>query len=154
MGGGPSLQGEPKRAGPRFPESFDRTQFKDSLSVLHDLVFELRQEVADLNYRLQATDVKVASFLKILSSLHEALLSDPVETSPMEDPEAAKGGDQRKVQSPAETGRKKEEREDDIKGAECNEEVGKQWDDGPTYIEEEPWPGDLHATWSGYLPGV
>jgi hypothetical protein len=86
--------------------------------------------------------------------MHEALFSDPVETSPMEDPEAAKGEDQNKVQSPAEIGRKKEEREDDIEGAACNEEDGKQWVDEATYIEEEPWPGDLQATWSGYLPGV
>jgi hypothetical protein len=30
----------------------------------------------------------------------------------------------------------------------------KQWDDQPTYIEEELWTEDLRATWIGYLPGV
>jgi hypothetical protein len=102
MGGGPSCQDEPKREGPHFPESFDKARVKESLSVLQDLVFELKREVVDLNYRLQATDAKVASFLKILSSLHESLLSDSADTSPMEDPEAAKGENQRREPSPEE----------------------------------------------------
>jgi hypothetical protein len=38
--------------------------------------------------------------------------------------------------------------------AERTVDDGKQWDDGPTYIEEEPWPGDLSATWPSYQPGV
>jgi hypothetical protein len=71
LGSGPTLQGEPERAGPQFPDSFDRAQFKDSLSILYNLVFELRQEVVDLHFRLQATDVKVVSFLQILSAMHE-----------------------------------------------------------------------------------
>jgi len=28
------------------------------------------------------------------------------------------------------------------------------WVDKVTYVEDEPWTGDLHATWPGYLPGV
>jgi ElaB/YqjD/DUF883 family membrane-anchored ribosome-binding protein len=28
------------------------------------------------------------------------------------------------------------------------------WDTGSTYIEEEPWLGDLSATGPGYLAGV
>jgi hypothetical protein len=154
LGGGPSLHSEPKRAGPCFPETVDRVQFTESLSVLHDLVFELRQEVADLQYRIQATEVKVASFLQILSSMHEALFSDPVDTSPKENPEADKEEAQDKTQTPAELGREREERKDDIKEPACKDEAGEQWDYGATYIEEEPWPGDLSATWPSYLPNV
>ena len=29
-----------------------------------------------------------------------------------------------------------------------------QWGDGTTIIEEEPWPGDLHGTWPGYMSRV
>jgi hypothetical protein len=28
------------------------------------------------------------------------------------------------------------------------------WDSGPTYIEEEPWPGDLSATNQDHQSGV
>jgi hypothetical protein len=57
--------------------------------ILHDLVFELRQEVVDLHYRLQAIDEKVASCLQLLSSMQATLTSDPVEAMPMETPAAA-----------------------------------------------------------------
>jgi hypothetical protein len=153
-GGDPPLHGESKREAPSFSESFDRARVKESLSALHDLAFELRQEVTDLNYRLQATDAKVTSFLRIISSLHEALLYESDETSPLKDSQAAKDADQREVPRPVEEERKKDAHGEDAKGAEHNEDVGKQWDDGLTYIEEEPWPGDLCATWSGYQPGV
>jgi hypothetical protein len=39
-------------------------------------------------------------------------------------------------------------------GTETKEEVEVQWADGTTYVEEEPWTGDLHATWPGYMSGV
>jgi hypothetical protein len=121
---------------------------------LYDLVFELRQGVADLHFRLQATDEKVARFLQILSSMHEALSSDPVETAPMEEPAAATGEGLDKAQRPAEMEREKDERERKADGITCDEEGGRQWADQTTYVEEEPWTEDLHATWSGYLPGV
>ena len=72
----------------------------------------------------------------------------------MEDSKTATSEDQRRVPSPAGEEWKKEAHGEDTKGAERNEDNGKQWDDEPTYIEEEPWPGDLHAMWSGYQPGV
>jgi hypothetical protein len=43
----PSPQGAPRGAGLNFQEAFDREQLSNSLSVLHNLVFELRQEVAN-----------------------------------------------------------------------------------------------------------
>jgi hypothetical protein len=92
-GSDPPLRGESKREVPGFSESFDRARVKEIMSALHDLVFELRQEVTDLNYRLQATDAKVASFLRIILSLHEALLSESDETSSMKDSQAAKDAD-------------------------------------------------------------
>jgi hypothetical protein len=39
-------------------------------------------------------------------------------------------------------------------GTETKDEVEVQWSDGATYVEEEPWTGDLHATSPGYLLGV
>jgi hypothetical protein len=143
---GPSPQGAPKTAGLHSQDSFDKEQFRNSLSVLHNLVFELRQEVADLHFRIQATDVKVASFLQILSSMHAALFPDPVE--------ADKDEGQHNKPSPVDISRQKEAREDDTEGAERSKEAGKQWSDETTYIEEEPWPGDLQATRTSYLPGV
>jgi hypothetical protein len=125
LGCGPSPQGEPKREGIHFPDSFDRAQFRDSMFVLHDLVFELRQEVAELHFRIQAMDVKVASFLQILLSMHAALYPYPVEAIPMEDPEADKDEGQNNVSSPAKINKKKEVREDDTEEAAHNEEDSK-----------------------------
>lgn len=97
----------------------------------------------DLNYRLQATNAKVVSFLRIISSLHEALLSESDGTSSMKDSQAAKDADQHEVSHPAEEEWKKDAHEEDAKESEHNEDGGKKWDNGATYIEEEPWPGDL-----------
>jgi TATA-binding protein-associated factor Taf7 len=144
----------PNRAGPCLHETTDRVQFTERMSALYDLVFELRQEVVDLQYRTQATKEKVASFLQIISSMHEALFSDLVDTSPKENSEADKEETQDKMQNPTESGREREERKDDIKEPAWKEEAGEQWDYGVTYIEEEPWPGDLPATWPTYQPGV
>jgi hypothetical protein len=87
LGDHPSPHTAPKRAGPCFPENIDKVQFAESLAILQDLVFELRQEIGDLQYRFQATEGKVASFMLILSSMHEALFSAPEDTSPTEHPE-------------------------------------------------------------------
>jgi len=74
---GPSTQEDPPTAAPNPQDSYDREQFRNSLSVLHNLVFELRKEVPDLHFRLQATEAKVTSFLQIISSMHSALFLDP-----------------------------------------------------------------------------
>jgi hypothetical protein len=118
LGGDPYHHSAPKRAGPCFPESVDRVQFAESLAILHDLVFELRQEIADLQYRVQATEGKVASFMQILSSMHEALFTATGDTSPKENPETAKDEAQDKTQTPEAVGRKqdKKERKDDRQG--------------------------------------
>jgi hypothetical protein len=154
IGCGPAPQRKPNTAEPHHRDSFDRAQFRDNLAILHTLVFELRQEVADLHFRMEATEAKVANFLQILSSMHAALFPDPVEASPKGDPEVDKDEGQHNVTSPPVMSRKKERHEDDAEEAERNQEDDKQWGDGTTYIEEEPWPGDLPATWTSYQPGV
>jgi hypothetical protein len=50
--------------------------------------------------------------------------------------------------------REKDERERNADGTACDVKDGRQWADQTTYVEEEPWTEDLHATWPGYLPGV
>jgi hypothetical protein len=143
---GPCPQEAPKVAEPHPQDTFDKEQFRNSLSVLHNLVFELRQEVADLHFRMQATEVKVASFLQIISSMHAALFPDPVN--------AMKNEGQHHGPTPAGTSKQKDACEGDAEGPKRSTEEGKQWCEGPTYIEEEPWPGDLSATQPSYLPGV
>ena len=101
LGCEPSPHRAPKEARHHFTNSFDSAQFRDSLAILHDLVFELRQGVADLHFRLQATEETVVIFLQTLSSMHEALSSDPAETTPMEEPTAATDEGQNKAQCPA-----------------------------------------------------
>jgi hypothetical protein len=54
---------------PHPTDHLDNEHFRDRLGILFDLVFELRKEVADLKYRLQATEENAATFLHILSRL-------------------------------------------------------------------------------------
>jgi hypothetical protein len=154
LGDYPSIHSAPKRAGPCFPESIDRVQFAERLAIFQNLVFELRQEIADLQYCFQATEGKVASFILILSSMHEALFSAPGDISPTENPEATTEASQDNTQTPEAAGSKQEERKDDSKDPACTNEVGEKWDYGVTYIEEEPWLGNLSTTWPSYRPTV
>ena len=108
---GPSsnLSGETKWAGLHPTDLFDNAHFRDRLVILHDLVFELRREVVDLQFRLQATEENVASFLQILSSMHAEISLDPDDSTPMEAPAAATGEGMDRVQRPTEVGREKDE---------------------------------------------
>jgi hypothetical protein len=70
---------------------FDATtgeQVKDKLAILYGLVFELRQGVEDLQFRLQLSNDKVTLFLQLLSSLHETFLSTPEEATFKQAPDA------------------------------------------------------------------
>jgi hypothetical protein len=130
--------------------------------------------VEDLKYRLQDTDAKVELFLRTLSSMQDALSSSPAEAVPMEEPDVATGaatgaatraatgvamgaatgvakGAATSVAMGAATGAARESKADDTEG---DVESGKIWADQPTYVEEEPWPGDLQAKWPNYSPGV
>jgi hypothetical protein len=118
------------------------------LLIMHDLVFELRQEMADLNYRLQATDEKVASCLQLLSSMQVALTQEPVEAMPGEAPAAATDEGPHRAQQPVDREPAKTEhgsRDEGIKRDEADEPTYE-----PTYIEEEPWPGDLPPMWPAF----
>ena len=89
--GEPPTYGEPKRARLHPTDLFDNEHFRDILVILHDLVFELRQEVVDLQFRLQATEENVASFLQTISSMHKELSSDLVDSAPVEAPATPTG---------------------------------------------------------------
>jgi hypothetical protein len=58
------------------------------MAALYDLVFGIRQEVEDLNYRLQDTGTKVDLFLRTLTSLQSSLTSSSDEDAPMEESDA------------------------------------------------------------------
>jgi hypothetical protein len=166
-----------------FP-SFDATtgeQVKDNLAILYSLVFELRQGVEDLQFRLQLTNDKVALFLQLLSSMHETFLSTPEGATSRQEPEADTAEGQVKARATSKPGpgaatttedvviqcatkpdlerarsatiAEKEPVRHDL-GTETNEEVKVQWGDKTTVVEEEPWTGDLNTTWPGYMSGV
>jgi hypothetical protein len=89
-------------------------------------------------------------FLRTLNSLQDSLASSQNEDAPMEEPDAA---------ADAATGVKKEEatgadRGSKVDGTVGDEEGDKNWADQTTYIEEEPWPGDLQPMWPNFSPGV
>jgi hypothetical protein len=52
-------------------------QLKDKISILHGLVFDLRQGVEDLRFRLELNTEKIELFLQLLSSLHAVVPTDP-----------------------------------------------------------------------------
>jgi hypothetical protein len=140
----PSQWEEPRGAGQSFQEAFDRDRFSNSLSALFNLVFELRQEVADLQFRMQTTETKVASFLHIIASMQRALLSDPVAVH--------KGEEQNR--GPAQADMQQTEREDYTGEAADDKEADMRWDAEPVHTEEEPGPGDLQPMQPHHSPGV
>jgi hypothetical protein len=87
----PAAFGESKRARLHPASHLDSENFKERLGILYDLVFELRREMADLKFRLQATEDNVATFLHILSTMQSELSSDPAGSSPGEAPDIADG---------------------------------------------------------------
>jgi hypothetical protein len=125
----------------------------------------------DLQFLLQTTDEKVAVLLQLLSSMHEAFHSDPVGATSGKEPCAATDGGNVAMQCLAEFGLEQVGHEtmtvkvnsakrpllDTTKGANgtaSNEKAEVQWADQMTYVEEEPWTEDFHATWLGYMPDV
>jgi len=78
---------------------------KDKVAILYGLVFELRQGVDDLHFRLQLTNDKVALFLQLLSSLHEAVLSPPEGATSRQHPaaEAKEGNDKGSARTTGDT---------------------------------------------------
>jgi len=61
---------------------------KESFTILYSLVFELRQGMEDLQFRLQITDGKISTLLQILSSLQDAFPPDLERAASAEEPHA------------------------------------------------------------------
>jgi hypothetical protein len=161
-------------------DSLHGEQLQDKLSILHGLVFDLRQGVDDLRFRLEVNTEKIELFLQLLSSLQAAVPTDPGgETSkpePMDDFEDVQA-DKRKEPGATthgkDTGKQSSEglvkqkigselraepqTKDTENTSQSNDDTAKgneQWGDGTTIVEEEPWPGDLQGTWPGYVSRV
>jgi hypothetical protein len=121
---------------------------------LFDLVFELRKEVADLKYRLQAIEENAATFLHILSTMHMELSSTQVVSAPREIPMAVLSAGRDGARRPAEATQEEAQQQGQDEDTGRGERKEKSWDDQPTFIAEEPWTEDLRAAWIGYAPGV
>jgi hypothetical protein len=151
-GGEPPPPRKPWNSENQSSDSFYGTQLRESLAILYGLVFELRQGVEDLQFRLQATDGKVAVLLQLLSSLQEAFPSDPAGAASVEEPCAATSGGNAKVQRSTENGLEQAKHEDmavevdtarrplqdTSTGADrtaSNVEAEVQWADQVTYVE-------------------
>jgi hypothetical protein len=155
-------------------------QLKYKLSILHGLVFELRQGVEDLQFRLELNNEKIELFLQLLSSLQAAIHTYAGGVTSMHEPIDDIGGiraDERKehgtpshneadmMQSGEEHRKKRQDSEivaepqmQDTErtnpSIDATTKVEVQWGDGTTIIEEEPWPGDLQGTWPGYVASI
>jgi hypothetical protein len=119
---------------------------------MNDLVFELRQEMEDLNYRLQALDAKVERCLQLLSSLQGALTEEKVAEMPRKASDDATSGLPHTTQRPVY--RESAEKEHDSRATGVERDATSEPDYEPTYIEEEPWPEDLAPKWPTFSPGV
>ena len=106
--------------------------------------------MADLKFRLQATEDNVASFLQILSTMQLDLSSDPTGITPggeidteLDDMlwQAAAWQKEAEHSDPPEHTRREESRE-------------QRGDDQPNKPATETWAEDLGAAWLGFSPGV
>jgi len=52
-------------------------QLKESFTILYDLVFELRQGMEDLQFRMQLMDERISTLLQLLSPFQDASPSYP-----------------------------------------------------------------------------
>jgi hypothetical protein len=142
----PTAFGESKRARLHPAGHLDSENFKERLGILYDLVFELRREMADLKFRLQATEYNVVTFLHILSTMQSELSSDPAGSSLREAPDIEMDSMRRQA-----TERQKDvERSGPVEDKEHVERKEQCQDDQPTNFETKPWIEDLRATWIGY----
>jgi len=81
----PNLHQTSRGAGPLPRDASTPAQLWDSLAVLYELVFGIRQSVDDLNFRLQEADDKIDLFLSTLASLQDSLSPRQQEDSPVQD---------------------------------------------------------------------
>jgi hypothetical protein len=128
--------------------------FRERLGILYDLVFELRREVADFKFRIQATEDNVASFLRTLSAMHSELSPDPSGTPMGEAPAADIVGVLRQAATrkrPAEHSDPVENKEREVTKEPAVEQPGNEQ---PSNTVAEPWAAELRDTWLGFSPGV
>jgi hypothetical protein len=160
LGGGEHSQHASRGAGPLPSGPFTRVQLWDSMAALYDLVFGIRQGVEDLNYRLQETGATVDLFLRTLTTLQNSLVSNLAEDAPMKEPDPATDeatGTTMGAAPGAAAGATAMGATADVKGkdkVEATMSDERIWADQPTYVEEEPWPGDLQDKWPDFSPGV
>jgi hypothetical protein len=107
-----------------------------------------------LHHRVEATEIKVANFLQILASMHDAMFPDSEEEAAEGDPEVEGDDDQHPVPSPPGNSRGEEMYEDTAPVAERNQEHDEHGSDGIAHFEEETGAGDPPATWPSCQPGV
>ena len=128
------------------------------MAALYDLVFGIRQGVEDLNYRLQETDAKVDLFLRTLTSLQDSLASSPTEAVPMEESDATMDAVTGTTMgaAPGAASRATADANQESTAEATVSDVGHEriWAYQPTYVEEEPWPGDLRGKWPNFASGV
>jgi hypothetical protein len=111
--------------------------------------------VANLQFRLKATDEKVEFFLQTLSSMHASFSSDSAEAAPMEEPRADLGVGHDRTQHSTEKAQEQGEREHSVAEEDSTEilkqsattkadgtmgevQVDRKWADQVAYVEEEP----------------
>jgi len=77
---------KPQNTKNQSSDSFFITQLRENLVILFGLVFELREGLEDIQFHMQAMDLKVAVHIQLLSSLQVAFPSDLADTASTEDP--------------------------------------------------------------------
>jgi hypothetical protein len=151
-------------------------QLKENFTILYDLVFELRQGMEDLHFRIQLMDGRISTLLQLLSTVQDASPSYPVGAASEGAPSSA--SDDRNVRkqsgSVAEVVAEPVQQEDTeavtatgqhvhtpsgdagttANRDECTMDDDMHWENQGTPVEEEPWPGYLPGYLPDYLPGV
>jgi len=72
-------------------DSYNGVQLRDSLDIIYGLVFELRQGVEELHFRLLSIDDKVTTLLQLLASMRETFPSHPNGATSKEMPRTTTG---------------------------------------------------------------
>jgi len=121
---------------------------QDNMDILYGLVFELRQGVDDLQFRLQQLDGKASAILHILSTFQGA-------TAQAEHVPADMFG-RGEHEIPVEGGNLGQAMQVDGEAVETMDDADTdaqmEWRGTP--VEEELWNEATHATWSEYNPNV
>jgi hypothetical protein len=149
-------------------------QLKENFTILYDLVFELRQGMEDLQFRMQLMDGRISTLLQLLSTFQDASPSYPAGAASEGAPSSAGDDGNVRTQSVAEVVAEQVQQEDmeavtatgqhvhtplgDARTAanrdECTVDDDMHLANRGTPVEEESWPGYLPGYLPDYLPGV